>query len=135
MNLGWDVSLNFLKLFCPKIIQKFRAYFKNDCQYFTPQRQLQPTHTTLDMFLNWSFSFSLAFDLKYFNWRIKMQGTTKSEFFPISTFILMKVILLEYLYREFESEIRSQIMFVQKLCICIEHCCRIISKIHNIYKL
>ena len=57
--------------------------------------------------------FSLR--LKYFNRRIKMQGTNKSKHFPISILVLMKVILLEYLYTEFESEIRSQIIFVRML--------------------
>ena len=68
--------------------------------------------------------FSLR--LKYFNRRIKMQGTNKSKHFPISILVLMKVILLEYLYTEFESDIRSQIIFVQKLYICIEHRCSFI---------
>ena len=50
-----------------------------------------------------------------------MQGTNKSKHFPISILVLMKVILLEYLFTEFESDIRSQIIFVQKLYICIEN--------------
>ena len=57
--------------------------------------------------------FSLRF--KYFNRRIKMQGTNKLKLFPISILVLMEVILLEYLYTEFESEIRSQIIFVRML--------------------
>ena len=75
--------------------------------------------------------FSLR--LKYFNRRIKMQGTNKSKHFPISILVLMKVILLEYLYTEFESDIRSQIIFVQKLYICIEHRCSFIVYFHNIH--
>ena len=64
--------------------------------------------------------FSLRF--KYFNRRIKMQGTNKLKVFPISILVLMEVIWLEYLHTEFESEISSQIMFVQKLYFCIENC-------------
>ena len=44
-----------------------------------------------------------------------MQGAKKLKLFPISILVLMKVILLEYLYTEFESEIRSPIIFVRML--------------------
>ena len=59
-----------------------------------------------------------------------MQGTNKLKVFPISILVLMEVIWLEYLHTEFESEISSQIMFVQKLYFCIENCCRT-SEHHN----
>ena len=63
-----------------------------------------------------------------------MQGTNKSKLFPISIIVLMKVILLEYLYTEFESDIRSQIIFVQKLYICIENRCSFIVYFHDIHR-